>query len=124
MASNRGRWWATPRWPARAASLGSRRCPRGAESPQSSSTVCGSCPSRTLATRSSDLPLGDGNQLQQQLAQIRQEAESWHKTAQTALQRDREDLARAALEKRYPLKRQMQNLELQLAELRQLLSRI
>ncbi|AZB71975.1 lecithin retinol acyltransferase family protein [Synechococcus elongatus] len=68
--------------------------------------------------------LATETQLEQQLTQLQQEAESWQKTAQAALQRDREDLARAALEKRYPLKRQMQNLELQLTELRQLLSRI
>ena len=68
--------------------------------------------------------LSTEKQLQQQIYQLQQEAESWQKTAQAALQRDREDLARAALEKRYPLKRQIQNLELQLTELRQLLSRI
>lgn len=52
---------------------------------------------------------------QQQVAQ--QEAQSWHRTAQAALQRQREDLARAALYRKVQAKNRADQLTQQLQEL-------
>ncbi len=56
--------------------------------------------------------------------QIQQEMESWVKTAKEAINRDREDLARAALERKYPLTKQLEQRQQQLAEITNLESQI
>jgi len=52
--------------------------------------------------------------------QIQQEMESWVHIAKEAIGRDREDLARAALERKHPLTRQLEQRQQQLAEITQL----
>jgi hypothetical protein len=51
------------------------------------------------------------------IAQLQQEIESWVRTAQEAIHRDREDLARAALARKYPLVKQLDQHQQQLAEI-------
>jgi hypothetical protein len=53
-----------------------------------------------------------------------QESDRWLKAARLALGRNREDLARAALEKRYPLKQKLQTLSQQLTEVQSLRQQI
>ena len=48
---------------------------------------------------------------------LEQEIESWSKTAKEALRRDREDLARAALMRQYPLKKRLKQQQQQLSEI-------
>ncbi|MBE9178428.1 lecithin retinol acyltransferase family protein [Oculatella sp. LEGE 06141] len=55
--------------------------------------------------------------LQSQYNQAQTEANSWQRVAQVALQRGREDLARAALERKVQLKRKMADLQPQLEQL-------
>lgn len=52
--------------------------------------------------------------------QVQQEIDSWVKTAKAAINRDREDLARAALERKYPLTQQLEQRQKQLAEINNL----
>jgi hypothetical protein len=52
------------------------------------------------------------------------DSQGWQKTARLALSRNREDLARAALEKRYPLKQRQKVLEQQMSELQSLRQQI
>jgi len=54
------------------------------------------------------------------VAQLQQEINSWVRTAKEALGRDREDLARAALERKYPLTQRLEQRQQQLAEITQL----
>lgn len=56
--------------------------------------------------------------------QIQQEMESWVKTAKEAISRDREDLARAALERKYPLTQQLEQRQKQLEEITNLENQI
>lgn len=67
-----------------------------------------------------DQALGNLAQLQrdcqEQLDQCQREIHTWQRTAQLALQRDREDLARAALAKKYPLSQRLPQLQQQLQE--------
>ncbi len=55
---------------------------------------------------------------------IQAEAETWDKAARLAVQRNRDDLARAALAKKYPLKLKLRELEPRLQEIEQLLTQI
>lgn len=57
--------------------------------------------------------------LQSQYEQLQHEMNSWDRVARTALNRQREDLARAALERKVALKRQAKNLEQQIAEVQE-----
>ena len=57
-----------------------------------------------------------GHDLEAQLQPILKEAYHWHCTAQLALQRGRDDLAKEALHKKYPLKQQALKLRSQLDE--------
>jgi hypothetical protein len=57
------------------------------------------------------------SQLQTQANQLRTEMDSWQRVAQTALQRGREDLARAALERKVKYKRQWNDIQTQLQQL-------
>lgn len=50
---------------------------------------------------------------QQRIDQCHREVEVWERTARLALERDREDLARAALERKYPLGQQLSKLQQQ-----------
>ena len=61
---------------------------------------------------------------QQALAQVQAEMLSWERTARLALEQNRDDLARAALEKKYPLKLKARELEPRLQEVRVLLQKI
>jgi gentisate 1,2-dioxygenase len=56
-------------------------------------------------------------EIQTQLAQAQTEMNTWQRAAQLALKQGKESLARAALEKRYPFKRKVENLQQQMAEL-------
>lgn len=60
------------------------------------------------------------NQLQQQYDAARAEISSWHRVAQLALKQGREDLARAALERKVEFKRKAADLEKQLGQLAEL----
>lgn len=87
---------------------------------------------RTADPRTAQQLLGDAlgslrhseGQLRQQVAELQREADSWQQAANLALQRQREDLARAALEKRYPLKQQLSERRRQLEDAQLLLARI
>jgi hypothetical protein len=57
------------------------------------------------------------NRLQSQLTKAQTEANSWQRVAQTAMQRGREDLARAALYRKVEFKRQIEDLQNQLDQL-------
>ena len=57
------------------------------------------------------------SELQTQLAQAQQEMDTWQRAAQLALKQGKESLARAALERRYPFKRKVQDLQQQILEL-------
>jgi hypothetical protein len=56
-------------------------------------------------------------EIQTQLAQAQTEMNTWQRAAQLALKQGKEPLARAALEKRYPFKRKVEDLQRQMAEL-------
>jgi phage shock protein A len=58
--------------------------------------------------------------LEPQLDRVLREAYKWHCTAQLAIKRQQEDLAKAALLKKYPLKQEALQLQAQLDEVRQL----
>ncbi len=58
------------------------------------------------------------------VGQIQQEIESWVRTAKEAISRDREDLARAALERKYPLTHQLEQHQQQLEEITHLENQI
>lgn len=49
--------------------------------------------------------------------QLQQEMDSWVRTAKEAISRDREDLARAALERKYPLGKQLEQRQQQLEDI-------
>ena len=55
--------------------------------------------------------------LKTQYDQARQEMDSWQRVAETALQRNREDLARVALHRKVPAKKRAEAMTRQLAEL-------
>ena len=57
------------------------------------------------------------SELQTQLAQAQKEMDTWQRAAQLALKQGKESLARAALERRYPFKRKVQDLQQQTLEL-------
>lgn len=57
------------------------------------------------------------NQLQVQAQKVQAEMDSWQRVAQVALDRDREDLARAALERKVKYKRQWDQVQTQLRQL-------
>jgi len=57
------------------------------------------------------------SELQTQLAQAQKEMDTWQRAAQLALKQGKESLARAALERRYPFKRKVQDLQQQILEL-------
>ncbi len=54
---------------------------------------------------------------QAELDQARHEAEAWDRTARAALQQNREDLARAALARKYPYKQKIQELQTRIDEI-------
>jgi Lecithin retinol acyltransferase len=56
-------------------------------------------------------------ELQTQLAEAQKERDTWQRVAQAALKQGKESLARAALERRYPFKRKVEDLQQQLEEL-------
>jgi Lecithin retinol acyltransferase len=56
-------------------------------------------------------------EIQTQLAQAQTEMNTWQRAAQLALKQGKESLARAALERRYPFKRKVEDLQQQMAEL-------
>lgn len=56
--------------------------------------------------------------------QIQQEIESWVSTAKAAIHRDRDDLARAALERKYSLAKRLEQRQQQLAEISHLENQI
>jgi hypothetical protein len=58
--------------------------------------------------------------LQAQLAQAQQELDTWKRAAQLALKQGKESLARAALERRYPFKKKVEDLQRQLDEVQTL----
>ncbi|NJN32213.1 MAG: hypothetical protein HC824_18680 [Synechococcales cyanobacterium RM1_1_8] len=74
----------------------------------------------TQAQRAWDSALASLEQLSQdqqaELAAGRRECDRWQRTAQLALQQGREDLARAALEKKYPLSQKLKQLQAQWEE--------
>lgn len=55
--------------------------------------------------------------LQRQYQQARHDIDTWHRVAQAAVKRDRDDLARAALHRKVEAKKQSERLTQQLAEL-------
>jgi hypothetical protein len=55
--------------------------------------------------------------LEPQLDRVLREAYQWHCTAQLAIKRQRDDLSKAALLKKYPLKQEALNLQAQLDEI-------
>lgn len=57
------------------------------------------------------------NQLQTQVSQAQKEMDTWNRVAQTALKQGREDLARAALERKVKYKRQWMQVQEQLQQL-------
>lgn len=57
------------------------------------------------------------SELQTQLTQAQKEMDTWQRAAQLALKQGKEPLARAALERRYPFKRKVEDLQQQMAEL-------
>ncbi|NJR40344.1 MAG: hypothetical protein HC781_17850 [Leptolyngbyaceae cyanobacterium CSU_1_4] len=57
------------------------------------------------------------SELQAQLTQAQKEMDTWQRAAQLALKQGKEPLARAALERRYPFKRKVQDLQQQMDEL-------
>ncbi|MBF2002993.1 MAG: lecithin retinol acyltransferase family protein [Synechococcales cyanobacterium M58_A2018_015] len=59
-------------------------------------------------------------QLQTQYQRLQGEIESWHRVAQVALQKGREDLARAALERKVAAKRQLEQVQGQLDQILEL----
>jgi Lecithin retinol acyltransferase len=56
-------------------------------------------------------------EIETQLAQAQTEMNTWQRAAQLALKQGKESLARAALERRYPFKRKVEDLQKQMAEL-------
>jgi hypothetical protein len=54
--------------------------------------------------------------IQAQLAATQKEMDTWQRAAQLALKQGKESLARAALERRYPLKKKLEGLQRQLGE--------
>lgn len=58
--------------------------------------------------------------LQPQIDQAQQEMTTWHRTAQLALAKGREDLSRAALERKVAAKKRLEPLQQQLAEVQAL----
>ncbi len=57
------------------------------------------------------------SEIQTQLTQAQKEMDTWQRAAQLALKQGKEPLARAALERRYPFKRKVQDLQQQMLEL-------
>ncbi len=62
--------------------------------------------------------------LEPQLDRVLREAYKWHCTAQLAIKREQEDLAKAALLKKYPLKQEALKLQAQLDEIKALESQL
>jgi Lecithin retinol acyltransferase/PspA/IM30 family len=60
------------------------------------------------------------SEIQAQLAQAQKEMDTWQRAAQLALKQGKESLARAALERRYPFKKKVEELQQQLDEVRAL----
>jgi Lecithin retinol acyltransferase len=59
-------------------------------------------------------------EIQAQLTQAQKELDTWQRAAQLALKQGKESLARAALERRYPFKKKVADLQRQLDEAREL----
>jgi phage shock protein A len=55
--------------------------------------------------------------IQTQITQAQKERDTWQRAAQLALKQGKEPLARAALERRYPFKRKVEDLQQQMLEL-------
>jgi hypothetical protein len=60
------------------------------------------------------------SEIQAQLTQAQKELDTWQRAAQLALKQGKESLARAALERRYPFKKKVADLQRQLDEAREL----